>query len=125
MLISAGCNKRSVHTRVEYVLDTVKVSVPARKETLYVSTGAIMTKDTIIARYDTIEKVRIRLVKVRDTIRIDCECDSLLVSSVDTVKIVNVETKVIERKRRLSAIERIAITGFFIIVFLLFVKLLT
>jgi hypothetical protein len=124
MLLNAGCNKKSTHTRIEYVLDTVKVSVPARKETLYVDTGTIINKDTVIVQYDTLEKVRIKLVKMRDTIRIDCECDSLLVSSVDTVKIVKVETKVIEKKRRISTIERIAVIGFFLIVLLWLIRLI-
>jgi hypothetical protein len=122
MLSSAGCSKKSTTTKVEYVVDTLKVVVPERTETLTVFTGISGIKDTIIVQRDTVEKVTVRFIKIKDTIRIDCECDSMVVSKVDTITYVTTKQVIVEKKRKLSKFERTAIVGFIVMLLLMIIK---
>lgn len=124
MLSSAGCSKKSTTTKVKYVVDTFKVVIPARTETLTVFTGIAGINDTIIVQRDTVEKVTIRFIKIKDTIRIDCECDSMVVSKVDTITYVTTKQVIVEKKRKLSKFERTAIIGFIVMLLLMIIKLI-
>lgn len=122
MLNNFGCANRHINKKVEFVTDTVNITIPERSETLTVYTGVTGIKDTIIVQKDTIEKVAVRFIKVKDTIHIDCICDTMTISKIDTITYITTKETIVEKKRRLSKFERIAIIGFIVMLLLMIIK---
>jgi hypothetical protein len=119
MFLSA-CQKRCQPQRTEvvYKVDTFRITVPERKESLAVYLPELR-KDTLIVKRDTIGKVQIRFVKIKDTVKVECTCDSVTLTKIDTVAYIRNVYRVRETNKRHIGDKMVLALCLFLVILLL------